>query len=85
MRLVSGVVANAPYLLVELNSNASLYFDDIQVTPTSKKGEIGNLIQTEANTVTDKNYVLTIVFATAIVSLIAITSIAVLIIKKRRK
>lgn len=79
------VVANAPYLLVELNSNASLYFDDIQVTPTSKKGEIGNLIQTEANTVTDKNYVLTIVFATAIVSLIAITSIAVLIIKKRRK
>lgn len=76
------VTANSPYLLIETLPGVSVWFDDIQVVPQGKTGEIGNIQASGTNAARIDNRWIAIVVFAAVIAVAA--PVTVVLLKKRK-
>ena len=77
--------ANSPYLLMKPSKGNSLFFDDIQIVPTGKKGELGK-IETMTTESSSGNLNLFVILGIAsLIVLAVITTTIILVIRKRKQ
>ena len=86
--------ANAPFLLFKVDKGLSLYFDDVEVTPTGKDGELGKdiigfnpgSVQTEPQKDGgDMTLVIILSIVGGVILLAAIATVVIIFVKKGKK
>ncbi len=86
--------ANAPFMLFNVDKDLSLFFDDIEVTPTGKEGELGkdiegfnpDNVQTEPGEKAQNNTLIIILaILGGVVLLAAIATVVIIFVKKGKK
>lgn len=86
--------ANAPFMLFKVDKGVSLFFDDVEVTPTGKDGELGKdiigfnpeKVQTEPDkTESGINLILILSIVGGVILLAVIATVVIILVKKGKK
>ncbi len=85
--------ANAPFLLFKADKSLSLFFDDVEVTPTGKDGELGkdiigfnpDQVLTEPDNGGNNTLIIILAIVGGVILLGAIATVVIIFVKKGKK